>query len=150
MDNTILFRSLNSYALNEASETRLRKYSSAVSPDADYLATYEGSLEQGIDRSDFTDSLHASKEETEQPRESTALRRASVAIASAYRTVTQGTTNIVRKSSLWDAYENAKIREIHLQRKKWVQVIFEYTFYLILVSFVYFVLVGRPLWGGAV
>jgi hypothetical protein len=56
----------------------------------------------------------------------------------------------MRRSSLWDAYENAKARGKHLQRKKWVQVVFEYAFYLILLSFVYFVLVGRPLWNGAV
>jgi hypothetical protein len=150
MDNTILFRSLNSYALNEAAGKRERKYSDVIPPDADYLAAYKGSMERDITQSHSDDPLYTVKDETEQPPDSSAIRRASVAITSAYQTLAQGTTNLMRRSSLWDAYENAKIRSKHLQRKKWVQVVFEYAFYCILLSFVYFVLVGRPLWNGAV
>jgi hypothetical protein len=51
---------------------------------------------------------------------------------------------------MWETYEKAKKRGVQLQRNKWVQYAFEYTFYLILVCFVYFVLVGVPLWNGAV
>ena len=150
-ENTILFRSLENYSLNEAEDFRLRRYSSAVPPDADYLAVYEGSTEKDNNPSSYEDLPNATKDvETKQPADSSAMRRASVAIASAYRTLTQGTTNVMRRSSLWDAYENAKIRSQHLQRKKWVQVVFEYTFYLVLACFVYFVLVGRPLWNGSV
>jgi hypothetical protein len=150
MNDTILFRSLDSYALNEAAGVRRRRYSSAVPPDADYLAVYKGSMEVQNNQPSFEESLDAAKEEPEQLPQSSAIRRASVAIASAYHTATQGTTDLMRKSSLWDAYENAKIRGQHLQRKRWVQVVFEYTFYLVLLSFVYFVLIGRPLWNGVV
>jgi hypothetical protein len=150
MDNTILFRSLNSYALNEAARDRERKYSDVVPPDADYLAAYEGSMEQDITQSCSGDPSCAIKGEPGQPRDYSAMRRASIAIASAYETLAQGTTDLMRRSSLWDVYENAKMRGKHLQRKKWVQVVFEYAFYLILLSFVYFVLIGRPLWNGAV
>jgi len=59
-------------------------------------------------------------------------------------------TNAVRRSSLYDVYETAKRRGVELQRKKWVQVLFEYIIYLFIVCFIYFVLVGRPLWNGAV
>jgi hypothetical protein len=149
MNNTILFRSLNSYALNEAARDRERKYSDVVPPDADYLAAYEGSVEKDITHSSDNPSC-AVKDEPGQPRDSSVIRRASIAIASAYETLAQGTTDLMRRSSLWDVYENAKVRGKHLQRKKWVQVVFEYTFYLILLSFVYFVLIGRPLWNGAV
>ncbi|KAJ4993639.1 hypothetical protein SVAN01_00693 [Stagonosporopsis vannaccii] len=55
-----------------------------------------------------------------------------------------------RKGSVWKTYENAKKRGIELQRKKWVQVVFEYSIYLFLLCFIYFVLIGRPLWNGAV
>jgi hypothetical protein len=150
LENTILFRSLDRYALNEADGVHLRRCSSAVPPDADYLATYNGSLENDIDQPGSEDSLHAGKEEVEEPLEPSVTRRASVAIASLYQTVTRGTTNLMRMTTIRNTYENAKIRGKHLQRKKWVQVVFEYTFYLILLCFVYFVLVGRPLWKGAV
>jgi hypothetical protein len=149
MNNTILFRSLNSYALNEAARNRERKYSDVVPPDADYLAAYEGSMEKDITQCSDSPSS-AVKDEPGQPRDSSVIRRASIAIASAYETLAQGTTDLMRRSSLWDVYENAKVRGKHLQRKKWVQVVFEYTFYLVLLSFVYFVLIGRPLWNGAV
>ena len=150
LENTILFRSLDRYALNEADGGNLRRYSSAVPPESDYIATYKGSLEKDSDQPGSEDSLHAGKEEVEQPLEPSVTRRASVAIASLYQTVTRGTTNLMRMTTLRNTYENAKIRGKHLQRKKWVQVVFEYTFYLILLCFVYFVLVGRPLWKGAV
>jgi hypothetical protein len=55
-----------------------------------------------------------------------------------------------RNSEMFGTYEKAKLKGTELQRKKWVQVTFEYTIYLILLLFVYFVLVGRPLWNGAV
>ena len=49
-----------------------------------------------------------------------------------------------------DVYDKAKIHGQNFQRKKWVQVTFEYTFYLLILCFIYFVLVGRPIWNGAV
>ena len=149
MDETVLFRSLEGYALHEAAAVRSRKYSSAVPPDADFLATYEGSLEKDIEQHS-DESLHAIKEKIDMPPDPSMIRRASIGMASLYQTITRGTTNLMRMTTLRDAYENAKIRGKYLQRKKWVQVVFEYTFYLILLCFVYFVLVGVPLWKGAV
>jgi hypothetical protein len=55
-----------------------------------------------------------------------------------------------RNSEMFGTYEKAKKKGTELQRKKWVQITFEYTIYLFLILFVYFVLVGRPLWNGAV
>ncbi|KAK9779179.1 hypothetical protein SCAR479_04046 [Seiridium cardinale] len=55
-----------------------------------------------------------------------------------------------RRSSIVEVYEKAKVRGQQLERKKWVQVLFEYTIYLLLLCFVYFVLIGMPLWKGAV
>lgn len=56
----------------------------------------------------------------------------------------------IRRSSIYDVYEKARTRGIELQRSKFAMRLFEYTFYIILVTFVYFVLVGVPLWKGAV
>ncbi|KAJ5986529.1 hypothetical protein N7451_010894 [Penicillium sp. IBT 35674x] len=55
-----------------------------------------------------------------------------------------------RQSSMHDVYEKAKLRGVALQRKHWVRVLFEVSVYLLLVLFIYFVLVGMPLWKGAV
>jgi hypothetical protein len=54
-----------------------------------------------------------------------------------------------RKSSIYGVYEKAKVRGVELRRKRWVQLLFEYTFYLFLLCFVYFLLIGVPLWKGA-
>lgn len=59
-------------------------------------------------------------------------------------------TGLQRKGSVWKTYENAKKRGAQLQREKWVQIVFEYGIYLFLLCFIYFVLIGRPLWNGAV
>lgn len=55
-----------------------------------------------------------------------------------------------RRSSMAEVYEKAKARGVELQRKRWVEVLFECTIYTILVCFIYFVLIGMPLWKGAV
>ncbi|KAL8868199.1 MAG: hypothetical protein Q9174_005145, partial [Haloplaca sp. 1 TL-2023] len=47
-------------------------------------------------------------------------------------------------------YEKAKIRQQQLTRSKTGQLMYKYTFYLFLVSLVYLVLVGVPIWKGAV
>ncbi|KAJ5951473.1 uncharacterized protein N7479_009886 [Penicillium vulpinum] len=54
------------------------------------------------------------------------------------------------QSSLQEVYEKAKLRGAAIQRKHWVRLLFEYSFYSFLVLFAYFVLVGMPLWEGAV
>ncbi|RAL05343.1 uncharacterized protein BO80DRAFT_134921 [Aspergillus ibericus CBS 121593] len=54
------------------------------------------------------------------------------------------------RHSIYDVYEKAKERRVALQRKYWVQVLFEYTVYVVLAAFIYFVLIGMPLWRGAV
>lgn len=54
------------------------------------------------------------------------------------------------QSNLQEVYEKAKLRGVAIQRKHWVRLLFEYSIYAFLVLFVYFVLVGMPLWKGAV
>jgi hypothetical protein len=152
--NTILFRSLDNYTMGNAANNRDHRRSVAIAPESDYLAAYEGTMEKTTSQDSSQDTLYMAKTETEQPITPSGARRASYAVATLYRTITrtitQRTTDFMRRSSLYDVYQNAKIRGKNLQRKKWVQIAFEYAFYLILLCFIYFVLVGRPLWGGAV
>ncbi|KAG9681107.1 glycosyltransferase family 2 protein, partial [Aureobasidium melanogenum] len=54
----------------------------------------------------------------------------------------------VRRSSMWDVYENAKKRQLEIRRKRWVQITFEYTFYAMLLVLLYFLIIGVPLWKG--
>jgi hypothetical protein len=55
-----------------------------------------------------------------------------------------------RRSSTWHIYEKAKARGVQLQRNKITQTAFEYGLYALLILIVYFVLIGVPLWKGAV
>ncbi|KAF2634718.1 hypothetical protein P280DRAFT_463075 [Massarina eburnea CBS 473.64] len=66
------------------------------------------------------------------------------------RKVTNASYKLARSATLQETFEKAKTRGVELQRKKWVQFTFEYGIYLFLLLFVYFVLVGIPLWRGAV
>ncbi|KAF2993823.1 hypothetical protein E8E13_001941 [Curvularia kusanoi] len=59
-------------------------------------------------------------------------------------------SSFIRRSSIWQTYETAKKRGIELQRSKAFQLTFEYTIYVVIVLFVYFVLIGVPLWKGTV
>lgn len=55
-----------------------------------------------------------------------------------------------RRNTVWSMYNKAQERGAKLQRKRWAQILFQGSFYVLLISFVYFVLVGRPLWKGTV
>ena len=74
------------------------------------------------------------------------IRKASVAVGNAMSKVLPKP----RQSSIVGTYEKAKARQQQLQRSKPVQILFEYSMYFLLLAFVYFVLVGQPLWGGVV
>ncbi|KAI4755137.1 hypothetical protein E4T52_12876 [Aureobasidium sp. EXF-3400] len=78
-------------------------------------------------------------------KESIVQRSASIVLDTV-----QDVKQAIRRSSIYDVYEKAKTRGIELQRSKWAMRLFEYAFYLLLVAFVYFVLIGVPLWKGAV
>lgn len=51
---------------------------------------------------------------------------------------------------MWDVYEQAKERGAELQRTQFMMIAFEAAFYVILLAFIYFVLIGLPLWNGTV
>ena len=78
------------------------------------------------------------------------LQTVANTVATAVQSTTAAVTASARRTTLADIYEKAKVRKTELERKKWVQIAFEVTFYLILLCFIYFVLIGVPLWRGAV
>jgi len=82
----------------------------------------------------------------QEPTNASILRKASVAVGNAISSILPKT----RQSSIAGTYERAKIRQQELQRSKPVQIGFQYFMYFVLICFVYFVMIGRPLWGGMV
>ena len=74
------------------------------------------------------------------------IRRASIAVEDAVENI----SSIVRRSTLSDVYEKAKVRQVQLKRSTVAQIAFQYAFYLLLLASIYFVLVGIPLWKGVV
>lgn len=72
------------------------------------------------------------------------------AVPAAVQTETGGIPNddVLRRSSIYGIWEKAKKKQVKLERSKWAMLGFEYGVYMLLVLFIYFVLVGRPLWNG--
>ncbi|KAL8990755.1 MAG: hypothetical protein Q9169_008046, partial [Polycauliona sp. 2 TL-2023] len=54
------------------------------------------------------------------------------------------------KSNLRDMYDKANVKQKQIKRSKTAQLMFRYTFYLLFVAIIYLLLVGLPLWRGAV
>jgi len=114
-------------------------------PDSDPAPTIFTRV--SIDRSGTRQSRSSINREH---RKASVVQRAGSIVADVVADAVHTIQNTVRRSSLYDIYEKAKTRGAQLQRSKWAMRVFQYACYLILVSFVYFVLVGVPLWKGAV
>jgi len=78
------------------------------------------------------------------------VRRASIAVENTVEKVKETITGALRRSSLQEVYEKAKIRQAQLKRTTAVQVSFQYTFYLLMIATIYFFFIGYPLWNGFV
>jgi hypothetical protein len=66
------------------------------------------------------------------------------------RRLPNGTAKDIRNSSLISMYNMADLVKIQYPRRYWLQLLIKYGAYTLLIVFVYFVLVGVPLWKGAV
>ncbi|GFF34151.1 initiation-specific alpha-1,6-mannosyltransferase [Aspergillus udagawae] len=62
----------------------------------------------------------------------------------------RSTPRDIRQGSVRSLYNRAALVKIKHQRRYWRRLLFEYAVYTVLVLFVYFVLIGVPLWKGAV
>jgi hypothetical protein len=160
-NDAVLYRSLNNFNLGEPSRTGGRPLSE-IPPEADYVGIFDDPQETDTELSttNTRSSMHKSAAEADdgyvqKARKATLARlcmrdRNESVIGPAVQKVKQGATDLARRNSLLDVYDKAKIRGEQLQRKRWVQLTFEWTCYLLILCFIYFVLVGRPIWNGAV
>ncbi|KAF2225743.1 glycosyl transferase, partial [Elsinoe ampelina] len=57
-------------------------------------------------------------------------------------------TSKMRRNTMHDVYDQAKIRGQEMQRSRLFMITFEYAFYLLILATIYFVLIGMPLWNG--
>lgn len=161
-NDAVMYRSLNNYKLKDELNTRGRPLSEAIAPDADFVSPFADSHALDADEQmpglhqSTTNATNAPDEKRTQNVRKAALQRLCMrgrdesVVGPAVQTVKNGTTDLLRRNSLLDVYDKAKIRGQQLQRKKWVQWTFEGTCYLLILCFIYFVLVGRPIWNGAV
>ena len=77
-------------------------------------------------------------------------RRASIAVGGVVEKVMDTVTRPLRRTSLQEVYEKAKIRQLQLTRSTVAQISFQYVSYLLMLAGIYFVFVGFPLWKGLV
>ncbi|PYH45587.1 glycosyltransferase family 2 protein [Aspergillus saccharolyticus JOP 1030-1] len=81
---------------------------------------------------------------------STILNRFTVLAPFPLRQTLNPAVERARDSSRGTLYDKANLVQIKHQRRYWVRILIEYGAYTLLLLFVYLVLVGQPLWGGAI
>ena len=77
-------------------------------------------------------------------------RRASIVVGGVVEKVVDTVTRPLRRTSLQEVYEKAKIRQAQLTRSTVAQISFQYFSYLLMLAGIYFIFVGFPLWKGLV
>ncbi|KAK1810232.1 hypothetical protein LTR12_015415 [Friedmanniomyces endolithicus] len=164
--DTILFQRLSSYDLNGANKDRTLdeksplddgEYKNGKSPYQDPVYVVRDEQTEGMDGAELgpldsrkSTGLERSVTILSRIRQNSVVQATTEAINNVTETAVAGVANVARRTSLANLYEQAKTKGQTFQRKQWVQTLFEYMIYLILILFIYFVLVGMPLWKGAV
>ncbi|KAL8981838.1 MAG: hypothetical protein Q9177_005452 [Variospora cf. flavescens] len=59
-------------------------------------------------------------------------------------------TNKFRRGNFREMYEKAKVKQATIRRSSRAQFVFKWTFYVLLTATIYLLLIGLPLWRGAV
>lgn len=161
-EGTVLFKKLSRFNLQGGNSSRMKNLTEGetqdgsesdphtpsryfVSLDEPSVAPRGSSAEQEV----HPGSGRATVERGRNSRRSTA-RAVAETVSDAVQTATHTIAQTTRRTTLANIYEMAKVRKVELEREKWVRVLFEVSIYLLLLCFIYFVLVGRPLWNGAV
>ena len=151
--STTLFTRLSKYDLRDQARPPLNSTesgSSDVDPFSDSFVDHDA-----VRPNDFAE-MHAYGRRgrrgtgPKHDRKPSVVQLAAEKVGNVVQAATSGVENMIRRSSLADLYARAQVRSKKLQRKKWVQSAFQWTIYLLLLMFIYFVLVGQPLWQGAV
>ncbi|KAK0259608.1 hypothetical protein LTR35_018081 [Friedmanniomyces endolithicus] len=164
--DSILFQKLSGYDLNRANKNRIfdekspfdcSNYIIGDSPfeDPAYVVPNEKTESiygTGIGplKSRMSIGLERRGTVLSRIRRNSVLHATTEAITNVTDTAVAGLADAARRTSLANLYEQDKTKGQTFQRKEWAQTVFEYTIYLILILFIYFVLVGVPLWKGAV
>lgn len=160
-DGTVLFKRLSGYnmALANAAEPKSTSRKSLDDQESmdPHMPTYfvaedqyhEKDNEDSLARLPTMNPVSSDNTAGQRARRST-LQTVANTVVTAVQSTTAAVTASARRTTIADIYEKAKVRKTELERKKWVQIAFEVTFYLILLCFIYFVLIGVPLWRGAV
>jgi len=141
LENSYIFQGLQNYKINgqESAET------SSIPPV--FLARNSS---KNADRQRKESALDRKQSSVSQYSTINVVRRASIAVENTVEKVRETITGALRRSSLQEVYEKAKIRQAQLRRTTTVQIGFQYTFYLLMLATIYFVFIGYPLWNGFV
>ena len=144
LENSYIFQSLRNYQLSEHDPNQDSSVPSV------FLAR-NGSTDTASFRKASSQKQHErSQSDSSQFANIDVVRRASIAVENAVEKVKETITGALRRSSLQEVYEKAKIRQAQLKRSAAAQISFQYTFYLLMLATVYFVFIGYPLWNGLV
>lgn len=144
LENSYVFQSLGNYQLAGQRSTS----DSTLAPV--FLARNNSDTKTASRRESSLPKVERNQSITSQLTTIDVVRRVSVVVGNVVETVKETVASALRRSSLQETYEKAKLRQIQLMRSPFVQYAFEYFFYLLMAAFVYFVFVGYPLWTGLV
>lgn len=147
-NNAVLFQGLGQYSWTGAGgDSALLSHMESFDPLSHAVTIAESEKGQGSNRMSRATTRRLS---TMRGRATSVAVVAADTVTSAVQNAAAGIGQMIRRSSLTDLYEKAKIRGKQLQREPRMQIAFEWTVYLIIIAFIYFVLVGLPLWKGAI
>ncbi|KAL8915890.1 MAG: hypothetical protein Q9208_008808 [Pyrenodesmia sp. 3 TL-2023] len=146
LKNTYVFQSLGNPSSSAPTTLQVARHPSTFRPRNTSISTV---LSHGR-KTSSPGRIERSQSDTSRYSDINVLRRASIVVDNAVERVKDTVTNVLRRSSLEEVYEKAKIRQLQLQRSNAAQKGFEYTFYLFLLAIVYFVFIGVPFWDGLV
>ncbi|KAL8767836.1 MAG: hypothetical protein Q9194_005870, partial [Teloschistes cf. exilis] len=144
LENSYVFQSLENYQLPG------QRPSSEATLAPVFLARNNSDTTATLRRESSNPKVERNQSVTSQFANIDVVRRASIAVENAVEKVKETVASALRRSSLQETYEKAKIRQVQLMRSPFAQYAFEYFFYLLMAAFVYFVFVGYPLWTGLV
>ncbi|KAL8704707.1 MAG: hypothetical protein Q9201_002131 [Fulgogasparrea decipioides] len=144
LGDSYVFQSLENYQLPG------QQRASITSVPPVFLARNSSNRTTILRRESSRKKMDRSQSNTSQFSTIDVVRRASVAVENVVEKVKETVASALRRSSLQETYEKAKIRQVQLMRSTLAQLGFQYTFYLLMLAFIYFVFVGIPLWNGLV
>ncbi|KAL8868234.1 MAG: hypothetical protein Q9174_005122, partial [Haloplaca sp. 1 TL-2023] len=144
LDNSYIFQSLEKYQLG-----KLQSGQQDINPPI-FLTRSNSVRRNKFGRDSFRRPQERSQSNNSQFSVVNVARRASIVVENVVDKVKDTVNNALRRSSLQEVYEKAKIRQVQMTRSTFVQNAFEYSFYVLMLATVYCVFVGVPLWDGLV